>query len=191
MVNGGILYPPTFVKRAGEQRPGQRVIQAKTSQMMRQLLRLNVIQGTGKNAERQGYEVGGKTGTAEKPGHGGYRQKALISFVCWRVPDERAQVPRAGVARRAEGTNETGGYATGGWSRRRASRRSSRTSSPSTASCPATGARRRSRSRRCRSPRRSCLRRRSSPRSAAAAGRAQGIVGAALAGGGVRHVAAE
>ena len=35
--------------------------------------------GTGKRADVPGYLVGGKTGTAEIPGAGGYRKKAVIS----------------------------------------------------------------------------------------------------------------
>jgi cell division protein FtsI (penicillin-binding protein 3) len=82
MVNGGILYQPSFVKRTAASEPGRRVIQARTSQMMRHLLRLNVIQGTGKNSEVKGYEVGGKTGTADKPNAaGGYaRDKTIATF---------------------------------------------------------------------------------------------------------------
>src|SRR5476651_2870017 len=86
MVNGGILYQPSFLKRTAASDPGRRVIQAKTSQMMRQLLRLNVIEGTGKNSEVKGYDVGGKTGTAEKASRGGYREKALISSFIGMFP---------------------------------------------------------------------------------------------------------
>jgi cell division protein FtsI (penicillin-binding protein 3) len=44
-------------------------------------MRRNVAdkEGTGKRAEVAGYLVGGKTGTAEIPGPGGYRKKAVIS----------------------------------------------------------------------------------------------------------------
>ncbi|HTE37960.1 MAG TPA: penicillin-binding protein 2, partial [Reyranella sp.] len=114
MVNGGILYQPSFVKRTAASEPGRRVIQAKTSQMMRQLLRLNVIQGTGKNADVKNYEVGGKTGTAEKPSHGGYRQKALISSFVGMFPMNEPKFLIVVSLDEPKGIAETGGYATGG-----------------------------------------------------------------------------
>ena len=114
MVNGGILYQPSFVKRTAASEPGRRVIQAKTSQMMRQLLRLNVIQGTGKNADVKNYDVGGKTGTAEKPSHGGYRQKALISSFVGMFPMSEPKFLIVVSLDEPKGIAETGGYATGG-----------------------------------------------------------------------------
>jgi cell division protein FtsI (penicillin-binding protein 3) len=114
MVNGGILYQPSFVKRNTASDAGRRVIQTKTSQQMRQLLRLNVIQGTGKNAEVKGYEVGGKTGTAEKPSRGGYRQKALISSFVGMFPMNEPKFLIVVSLDEPKGIAETGGYATGG-----------------------------------------------------------------------------
>ena len=114
MVNGGVLYQPSFVKRTTASDPGRRVIQEKTSTMMRQLLRLNVIEGTGKNSEVKGYEVGGKTGTAEKPSHGGYRQKALISSFIGMFPMNDPKFLILVSLDEPKGTAETGGYATGG-----------------------------------------------------------------------------
>ncbi len=114
MVNGGILYQPSFVKRSAASEPGRRVIQVKTSQMMRQLLRLNVVQGTGKNADVKGYDVGGKTGTAEKPSRGGYRQKALISSFVGMFPMSEPKFMIVVSLDEPKGTVETGGYATGG-----------------------------------------------------------------------------
>jgi cell division protein FtsI (penicillin-binding protein 3) len=67
IVNGGYAVTPTFLPRprtAELQSP--RVIKAATSQAMLQLMRLNVLKGTGKRANAEGYRVGGKTGTAEK-----------------------------------------------------------------------------------------------------------------------------
>ena len=81
---------------------------------MRQLLRLNVIQGTGKNAEVKGYEVGGKTGTAEKPSRGGYRQKALISSFVGMFPMSEPKFLIVVSLDEPKGIAETGGYATGG-----------------------------------------------------------------------------
>jgi cell division protein FtsI (penicillin-binding protein 3) len=115
MVNGGVLYQPSFVKRTAASDPGRRVIQTKTSQMMRQLLRLNVVEGTGKNADVKGYDVGGKTGTAEKPSRGGYRQKALISSFVGMFPMAEPKFLIVVSLDEPKGLPETGGYATGGW----------------------------------------------------------------------------
>ncbi|HYC64972.1 MAG TPA: penicillin-binding protein 2, partial [Reyranellaceae bacterium] len=114
MVNGGILYPPTLVKRTASSPPGRRVIQVKTSTIMRQLMRLNAVQGTGKNANLPGYETGGKTGTAEKPGRGGYRQKALISSFVGMFPMNEPKFVVLVSLDEPKGIAETGGYATGG-----------------------------------------------------------------------------
>jgi len=115
MINGGILYPPSLVKRSATSDPGRRVIQQKTSVMMRQLLRLNAVEGTGKNADLPGYEVGGKTGTAEKPSRGGYRQKALISSFVGGFPMNDPKFVILVSIDEPKGTKETHGYATAGW----------------------------------------------------------------------------
>ena len=82
---------------------------------MRQLLRLNVVEGTGKNADVAGYEVGGKTGTAEKPGRGGYRQKALISSFVGVFPMNDPKFVDHGLARRAQGPARDRRLRHGGW----------------------------------------------------------------------------
>jgi cell division protein FtsI (penicillin-binding protein 3) len=57
----------------------QRVVSTDTSAKIRDLMRRNVVVGTGKRAEVPGYEVGGKTGTAELAVKGGYAQKSVIA----------------------------------------------------------------------------------------------------------------
>jgi cell division protein FtsI (penicillin-binding protein 3) len=54
-------------------------------------MRRNVVDpaGTGKRAEVTGYLVGGKTGTAEIPGIGGYRQHSVISSFLSAFPINR------------------------------------------------------------------------------------------------------
>jgi cell division protein FtsI (penicillin-binding protein 3) len=84
LVNGGWRVTPRFTPAPAAPNERERVLQPETSAALRQLMRRNVTspQGTGKRAEVAGYEVGGKTGTAEIPGKGGYKQKAVIaSFV--------------------------------------------------------------------------------------------------------------
>ncbi len=114
IINGGILYPPTFVKRNGASDPGRRIIQAKTSMLMRQLMRLNAVQGTGRKGDVPGYEVGGKTGTAEKVGHGGYVKKALFSSFVAAFPMSDPKFLVLVSLDEPKGLAETGGYATGG-----------------------------------------------------------------------------
>lgn len=59
-----------------------RVISEKTARQMQSILIEAVEKGTGKNARISGYEVGGKTGTAQKPREdGGYdKGKLVVSF---------------------------------------------------------------------------------------------------------------
>lgn len=87
LVNGGIWRPATLMKLGDKAPPqGRRVFKAATSARMRQLLRLIVSDGTGKQAEAPGFRVGGKTGSAEKPGAGGYRRHSLVSTFAAAFP---------------------------------------------------------------------------------------------------------
>ena len=84
MLNGGILFNPTFLPRSREiaLQSAAQVIQPKTSEMMRYLFRLNVEKGSGRRAEVPGYFVGGKTGTAEKVVNGRYsNDKRFNAFI--------------------------------------------------------------------------------------------------------------
>lgn len=87
LVNGGIYRPATVLKLGDKSPPqGRRVFKASTSARMRQLLRLIVSDGTGRRADAPGFRVGGKTGSAEKPGAGGYRRHSLVSTFAAAFP---------------------------------------------------------------------------------------------------------
>jgi len=87
MVNGGIYRPATVLKLGDKAPPeGRRVFKASTSARMRQLLRLIVSDGTGRRADAPGFRVGGKTGSAEKPGAGGYRRHSIVSTFAAAFP---------------------------------------------------------------------------------------------------------
>jgi len=89
LVNGGVWHPATVLKRKpGEQIESRRVFSEATSARMRQLLRMIVTTGTGRNANSEGYRVGGKTGTAEKPKDGGYARRSLVSTFASAFPME-------------------------------------------------------------------------------------------------------
>jgi cell division protein FtsI (penicillin-binding protein 3) len=116
VVNGGIMIQPTVLRREpGDPVPGERVLSLKTSESMRKLLRLVVEQGTGKMAAVPGYMVGGKTGTAEKAGKGGYRQKALLSSFIAAFPMTEPQYVVLVMLDEPQGTKDTYGFATAGW----------------------------------------------------------------------------
>ena len=88
LVNGGVLNTPTVIKidNRNDRSPvkKQRVILQDTSEAMKILFRLVVEEGTGSNAKVPGYQVGGKTGTANKldPHTGKYdHNKRVSSFI--------------------------------------------------------------------------------------------------------------
>ena len=87
LVNGGIWRPATLLKvQPGHEAKGRRVLQQSTSDRMRQLLRLVVLDGTGRRGEAPGYRVGGKTGTAEVAQRGGYARNTNVSTFASAFP---------------------------------------------------------------------------------------------------------
>lgn len=81
IVNGGTLYNPSFLKLKTKPE-GKVIIKESTSEIMRQMLRKVVVEGTGRNSNVVGYEVGGKTGTANRAESGGYNERStMASFV--------------------------------------------------------------------------------------------------------------
>jgi cell division protein FtsI (penicillin-binding protein 3) len=85
MINGGLLFNPTFLPRTPEEamQTATQVIKPATSDMVRYLFKINCAPpGSGTRAQVDGYRVGGKTGTAEKVDHGRYdHDKRRNSFL--------------------------------------------------------------------------------------------------------------
>ncbi len=114
VVNGGTLYPPTLLRRDATP-AGERVLAPETSATMRRLLRLVVAEGTGRQADAEGYLVGGKTGTAEKTQGRGYNRRALLSSFIAAFPMHRPEYVVLAMLDEPQGNERTYGYATGGW----------------------------------------------------------------------------
>ena len=73
---------------------GERVISEAASHKMRELMRLVVTDGTGSKADVPGYEVGGKTGTADKPVNGSYATAPPDFVLRRRLSDVTAPISR-------------------------------------------------------------------------------------------------
>jgi len=84
---------PTFLKAETTAASGQPIIKRSTAGFLSQLLRHNVTnpEGTGKRAHVPGYDVGGKTGTADIAGKGGYGHNGVLSsfLAIWPVSEPR------------------------------------------------------------------------------------------------------
>lgn len=116
LVNGGMFHPVTLLAREESQPlPGERVIKQKTSDQVRQLMRMVVTDGTGKKADVAGYEVGGKTGTAEKAVNGSYKKKAVLSSFVGAFPMDNPRYVVLASIDEPQGTKETYGFITAGW----------------------------------------------------------------------------
>ena len=116
LVNGGVWRPATLRKLSPEEVPkGRRVFKASTSARMRQMLRMIVEYGTGKKANAKGFRVGGKTGSAEKPGAGGYRRSSLVSTFAAAFPMDRPRYVIVSMLDEPKGTAATSGQRTASW----------------------------------------------------------------------------
>ena len=98
-VNGGYLHKPYIVQRMVDDsgkivfeantEPLRRVISGETSAKVRGILKSVVENGTGRNAQIEGYAVGGKTGTAQKYDEYGRvdQGKYICSFIGFAPAD--------------------------------------------------------------------------------------------------------
>lgn len=116
IVNDGVMVAPTLLRRLnGKPLWRRRIVSPKTSRILRDLMRRVVLEGTGKRANARGYRVGGKTGTAEKAGRGGYRRKALLSSFVAAFPMSRPRYVLLVSLDEPKGNKKSQGYATAGW----------------------------------------------------------------------------
>ncbi|WP_448191175.1 peptidoglycan D,D-transpeptidase FtsI family protein [Azospirillum sp. sgz301742] len=116
VINGGILHPPTLLKRdPNAEIPGERVVSAQTSDIMRRLFRLVVTEGTAKGAAAPGYVVGGKTGTADKQKGRHYVKNARMSSFVGAFPMNDPKYIVYVLVDEPKATAKTYGFATGGW----------------------------------------------------------------------------
>jgi cell division protein FtsI (penicillin-binding protein 3) len=110
--NGGEYVPPVFLEPINPAKiEKHRVISPETARALMAMMRETVLHGTGVNADALGYEVAGKTGTAEKPGPDGYDPDRNITSFAAVFPASRPQFvvlvvldeaqPRTGDARTA------------------------------------------------------------------------------------------
>jgi cell division protein FtsI (penicillin-binding protein 3) len=117
LMNGGILLPPTFLKRteAEAQALGKRVIKPETSMMMRYLMRLNVEKGTASKADVPGYYIGGKTGTADKVVFGRYSNTKVLTDFMAVMPADQPRYLLLIMLDEPHPTPESHGFKTSGW----------------------------------------------------------------------------
>ncbi len=123
IVRGGTLVKPTIILDEalahGAKRISSddevRVVSPQTSHRMRQLLRLVVSNGTAKFANVPGYNVGGKTGTAQKSVNGRYDTGKRISSFMAFFPMEAPRYAVFIMVDEPVGTKKSFGFATAGW----------------------------------------------------------------------------
>ncbi|MCG2628630.1 penicillin-binding protein 2 [Bradyrhizobium sp. WYCCWR 13023] len=117
LANGGLLIPPTFLKRTEEEARAiaKRVIKPETSDKMRFLMRLNAEIGTARKANVPGYYIGGKTGTAEKVVNGRYAKKKVLTAFTAILPADKPKYQLLIMLDEPQPLKETYGFITSGW----------------------------------------------------------------------------
>jgi cell division protein FtsI (penicillin-binding protein 3) len=117
LANGGLLIPPTFLKRSEEEARAiaKRVIKPETSDKMRFLMRLNAEIGTAKRANVPGYYIGGKTGTAEKVVNGRYAKKRVLTAFTAILPADKPKYQLLIMLDEPQPLKETYGQIASGW----------------------------------------------------------------------------
>ncbi len=113
VINGGVYHEPTLLQDS--KREGKRILSEENSKSLREMLRAVVVRGTGKRANVEGYEVIGKTGTADKLVNGRYDHKKSISTFVSGFPGSDPRYALLVVIDNPKASKETFGYTTAGW----------------------------------------------------------------------------
>jgi len=114
LLNGG-RYVPLTLRPADGPHPGlRRVVSEDTSREMLELMRANVVRGSGSRADAPGLRVGGKTGSANKVVNGRYDPSVAIgTFAAVFPTDGPLNAPRYMVfilMDEPQGYPRTGGF---------------------------------------------------------------------------------
>jgi cell division protein FtsI (penicillin-binding protein 3) len=117
LVNGGLLIPPTFLKRTAEEARAlaTQVVKPSTSDKMRYLMRLNAEKGSARQADVPGYYVGGKTGTSEKVVNGRYSKTKVLNTFTAILPADKPRYQLLIMLDEPQALPETHGFTTSGW----------------------------------------------------------------------------
>lgn len=115
IMNDGVMMPLQVLAGKDGDVIQRRVVSKDVAKKMQALMRLTVSEGTGGNAAVSGYSVGGKTGSAEKPGVGGYDRDRLLSSFLGAYPMTDPQYLVYVVIDEPQGQSHSYNYATGGW----------------------------------------------------------------------------
>jgi cell division protein FtsI (penicillin-binding protein 3) len=87
LANGGHRVTPSVIENPGAAAAAERVVSERTAGQVRDMLRQVVTRGTAKFVDVEGYEVAGKTGTADKPlPSGGYARDRVIATFAGMFP---------------------------------------------------------------------------------------------------------
>ena len=98
VANSGMAVKPRLIAQVGDAMYDEvqkhRVISAKVARDVRSMLATAVAEGTGQKAQIPGYEVAGKTGTAEKPlaDGSGYSQTDYVASFIGMVPADHPRL---------------------------------------------------------------------------------------------------
>ncbi len=117
IINDGLSVHPTLLKTNGNPPAvSERVISPHTSAQIRALMRLVVTRGTAKQADVEGYIIGGKTGTSDKIGaNHHYATNARMSSFIGAFPMNAPRYIVFAMLDDPKGNAKTFGNATGGW----------------------------------------------------------------------------
>jgi cell division protein FtsI (penicillin-binding protein 3) len=116
IVNKGIMQKPTLLKTdLSKVPPGSRIISSETSETMCKLMYMIVSQGRGRKAQVKGYEVGGKTGTANTLEGRSYKEGSNMTSFVGAFPMRNPQYMVLIMVDRPQAIKGTYGFSAAGW----------------------------------------------------------------------------